>query len=51
MSCWQFYALWVTRNGQRQWSGPHPTMEAGWAAMDALMYCTGQRVAQVRETL
>lgn len=39
-----FYALWVTRNGQHQWSGPHTSRRLAWGSMDALLYCTDQKV-------
>jgi hypothetical protein len=42
----QFYALWITRNGQHVWSGPYSTKEAAWASMDHLLYCTGRRVTR-----
>ena len=47
MKTTDFYALWVTRNGQHLWSGPHPTREQAQASLDATMECTGKRIAEV----
>lgn len=44
MRIWQFYAIWVTRNGQHLWSGPFMSEERAQGVLDALLYCTGQRV-------
>lgn len=43
----EYYALWVTRNGQHTWSGPHRSDLAAMAELDKLMYCSGQRIAVV----
>ncbi len=29
-----FYALWVTRNGQHQWDGPHQDMAAAQKSLE-----------------
>jgi hypothetical protein len=39
-----FFALWITRNGQRLWEGPHLTRQDAQRALDHTMECYGKRV-------
>lgn len=33
-----FYALWVTRNGQRMWDGPHRSMSDAQKSLEANLH-------------
>ena len=40
----EYYALWVTRNGQHLWKGPFLHPELAQYTLDHLMYCTNKMV-------
>ena len=41
----EFYAMWITRNGQHLWSGPH-SREQAQGILDTTMYCTNKMIVE-----
>jgi hypothetical protein len=33
---WQFYALWINRNGMHLWEGPYPAEDRAKSALDMI---------------